>query len=175
MLLDQTLSRSKVKLSRRCIYDERVDSIVFDADGVCNYCHQVERLKAECGTGMAKGEETFHSIVAEIKAVGKGKRYDCVVGVSGGRDSSYLVYLAKELGLRPLAVHYDNRWNSAIATRNIRKVLSALYVDLYTHVIDNKESDDIFRAFFLAGYPRSRQLLIRRSPKPCTERHGSTE
>ena len=72
------------------------------------------------------------------------------MGVSGGTDSSYMVYLAKQVwGLRPLAVHYDNTWNSAIATQNIRKVITGLDVDLFTHVVDNKESDDIFRAFFL--------------------------
>lgn len=68
-----------------------------------------------------------------------------------GTDSSYLVRLAKEWGLRPLAVHYDNTWNSAIATMNIHKVLNKLNVDLYTHVVANKESDDIFRAFFFSG------------------------
>jgi tRNA(Ile)-lysidine synthase TilS/MesJ len=70
--------------------------------------------------------------------------------VSGGTDSSYMLYLTKKWGLRPLAVHYDNTWNGAIATENIRKVLTALDIDLYTHVIDNKESDDIFRSFFYA-------------------------
>lgn len=74
-----------------------------------------------------------------------------MIGVSGGTDSSYLVYLAKQWGLRPLAVHYDNTWNTAIATQNIRKVLTALDVDLYTHVIDNKESVDIFRVIFDTG------------------------
>ena len=91
------------------------------------------------------------NIVSEMKASGKGKKYDCVIGVSGGTDSSYMLYLLKQWGLRPLAVHYDNTWNSAIATMNISKVLGALDVDLYTHVIDNKEADDIFRSFFLAG------------------------
>src|SRR5205807_8224928 len=95
--------------------------------------------------------QQLDKIVEQIRSAGKGKKYDCVIGVSGGTDSSYLVYLVKKWGLRPLAVHYDNTWNSSIATQNIRKVLSALQVDLYTHVIDNKESDDIFKAFFLAG------------------------
>jgi hypothetical protein len=102
-------------------------------------------------TASKKGELEFERIVADIRRGGQGKKYDCVVGVSGGTDSSYLVHLAKERGLRPLAVHYDNTWNSATATQNIRKVLSKLDVDLFTYVIDNKEADDIFRAFFLAG------------------------
>jgi len=151
VLLDQDISRAQVRICTRCIYDERVDAIAFDSEGVCNYCRQVERLKQEYGTGTEVGRKRLEEIVANIKAAGRGKKYDCVIGVSGGTDSSYMVGLAKEWGLRPLAVHYDNTWNSAIATQNIRKVLSGLDVDLYTHVVDNKEADDIIRAFFLAG------------------------
>lgn len=142
--------KTELKVCSKCIYDERVASIIFDENGVCNYCHQLEKLKDDYGTGSKKGDEKFAQMIAEIKKAGKGKKYDCIVGVSGGTDSSYMLYLAKQWGLRPLAVHYDNTWNSAIATENIRKVLTALDVDLYTHVVDNKESDDIFRSFFLA-------------------------
>lgn len=151
MQLNSDLNKSEVQICTRCIYDARVAGIIFDSQGVCNYCHQIDQLKKQYGTGTEVGEASFQRIVSEIKTAGKGKRYDCVIGVSGGTDSSYMVYLSKQLGLRPLAAHYDNTWNSAIATENIRKVLSSLDVDLYTHVIDNKESDDIFRAFFLAG------------------------
>lgn len=149
--LNTDIDKAGVQICTTCIYDERVDGITFDQDGKCCYCQQLEMLKEQYGTGQAAGETTFQQIIAEIKKNGKGKKYDCVIGVSGGTDSSYMVYLAKEWGLRPLAVHYDNTWNSAIATQNIRKVLSALDIDLYTHVIDNKEADDIFRSFFLAG------------------------
>ncbi len=144
-------SVSSYKVCSRCIYDERVASISFDSDGVCNYCRQIDQLALDYGTGMPKGEREFMTIVESIRRAGQGKQYDCVIGVSGGTDSSYLVYLAKKWGLRPLAVHYDNTWNTAIATQNISRVLGALGVDLYTHVVDNKESDDIFRAFFDAG------------------------
>ncbi|MFA7090225.1 MAG: N-acetyl sugar amidotransferase [Arcobacteraceae bacterium] len=146
---DKSLN-TNLKVCTKCILDERVASIEFDESGVCNYCQQIEKLKEEYGTGTKKGEEKFIKILEEISMAGKGKKYDCIVGVSGGTDSSYMLYLAKKWGLRPLAVHYDNTWNSAIATENIRKVLKALDVDLYTHVVDNKESDDIFRSFFLA-------------------------
>lgn len=151
MLLNEDIHRAGIEICSRCIYDERVSGISFDADGVCNYCHQVDALRQEYGTGDVGGESRFREIVERIRNAGKGKPYDCIVGVSGGTDSSYMLYLAKELGLRPLAVHYDNTWNSAIATQNIHKVLKSLDVDLYTHVVDNRESDDIFRAFFLAG------------------------
>lgn len=140
-----------MQICSKCIYDERVSSIDFDEDGVCNYCKQIESLSAEYGTGEAKGEAELLRIFDKIKKSGKGKKYDCAIGVSGGTDSSYMLYLAKKHGLRPLAVHYDNTWNTSIATQNIRKVLSALDIDLYTHVVDNKEADDIFRSFFLAG------------------------
>jgi tRNA(Ile)-lysidine synthase TilS/MesJ len=85
-----------------------------------------------------------------MKIAGRGKKYDCVVGVSGGTDSSFMLAKAVEWGLRPLAVHYDNTWNSAIATENISKVTSALDIDLFTLVVDNKEADDIFKSFFLS-------------------------
>ncbi len=141
------------QICSRCIYDESVPSISFDEKGVCNYCHMVDDLLDEYQTGKPQGEKTIRDLVEKIKKDGKGKKYDCVVGVSGGTDSSYMVYWALQQGLRPLAVHYDNTWNTAIATENIRKVLTKSKVDLFTHVINNKEADDIFRSFFLAGVP----------------------
>ena len=147
-----SLGDNTLSICTRCIYDERVAGITFDRDGVCNYCHQVDELVELYGTGQPRGEAELNRIIGDIRRAGRGKRYDCIVGVSGGTDSSYMVHLAKKVwGLRPLAVHYDNTWNSAIATQNISRVLSALDVDLYTHVVNNKEADDIFRAFFKAG------------------------
>lgn len=151
VLLNSDISQVDVQICTRCIYDERVPSIHFDTEGVCNYCHQVESLVDEFGTGRKKGQAAFNAILEDIKLTGRGKRYDCIVGVSGGTDSSYLLYLAKQWGLRPLAVHYDNTWNSAIATMNIQKMLDGLDLDLYTYVVANKEADDIFRSFFLSG------------------------
>ena len=138
---------------KRCIFDITVAGIEFDEHGICNYCRLVERLGRDYATGTEEGERRFAQIVDRIKEDGKGKIYDCAVGVSGGTDSSYLLWLAIRYGLRPLAVHYDNTWNSAIATENIRKVTSRLHIDLYTHVVDNTEMDDIFRSFFLASVP----------------------
>ena len=146
-------NKDGIKICSRCIYDERVPYITFDENGVCNYCHQLDKLKSDYKTGTKEGEEEFERIVEQIKKDGIGKKYDCVIGVSGGTDSSYMLYLAKKMGLRPLAVHYDNTWNSAIASQNIRKVLTSLDIDLYTYVVDNKEVDDIFRSFFLSDVP----------------------
>jgi N-acetyl sugar amidotransferase len=141
------------QICSRCIYDETVPAITFDADGVCNYCHMVDQLAESYQTGKPEGERRINEIIEKIKIAGRGKKYDCIVGVSGGTDSSYMIHWAIQNGLRPLAVHYDNTWNTAIATENIRKVLSALNVDLFTHVTNNKEADDIFRAFLLADVP----------------------
>lgn len=137
----------------RCIYDERIPYINFDSRGVCNYCAMTDSLAQQYQTGRPAGDQMLAKIVEQIKKDGRGKKYDCVLGVSGGTDSSFMLHKAVEWGLRPLAVHYDNTWNSAIATTNIRKVLEKLNVDLYTYVVDNREIDDIFRSFFLAGVP----------------------
>jgi N-acetyl sugar amidotransferase len=147
------MSKNKIICSR-CIYDSATPGISFDIQGVCNYCHQVEELELKFQTGKPQGEIQLLSTLNLIKQEGKNKKYDCIIGVSGGTDSSYLLLKAKEdWGLRPLAVHYDNTWNTAIATENIRKLTSRLGVDLSTYVVDNKESDDIFRSFLLAGVP----------------------
>lgn len=146
------LAQSALKVCTRCIYDERVSAISFDANGVCSYCRQIDGLIDYYGTGLPAGDAKLTAIIEDIRRAGRGKKYDCIIGVSGGTDSSYMAHLAKKVwGLRPLAVHYDNTWNTAIATQNIRRVLSALDIDLYTHVVDNKEADDIFAAFFQAG------------------------
>ena len=137
----------------RCIYDNSVPAIEFDSKGICSYCKMLDSLKKEYQTGSPEAENKLKIIIEKIKKEGKNKKYDCVLGVSGGTDSSYMLYWAVKNGLRPLAVHYDNTWNTAIATENIRKVLSALNVDLYTHVVNNKEADDIFKSFFYAGVP----------------------
>ena len=135
----------------RCIYDDTVPNIGFDHEGVCNYCRQIEALEQEYPIG-AEGEARLQKIVDEMKAAGRGKKYDAVIGVSGGCDSSYLVHQMKEVyGLRLLAAHFDNTWNSTIATENIHNVLDKLGVDLFTIVVDNKEYDDIYRSFFKAG------------------------
>lgn len=147
----QRIIENNLKVCSRCIFDESLSAIKFDENGVCNYCKMVDNLKAQYHTGTPQGEAEMMRIVEQIKKGGRGKKYDVAVGVSGGTDSSYMLYLAIKWGLRPLAVHYDNTWNTSIATENIRKITSKLKVDLYTHVVDNKESDDIFRSFFLAN------------------------
>jgi N-acetyl sugar amidotransferase len=136
----------------RCVYDDTVPAITFDDRGVCNYCAIHDSLDREYPTGV-EGRRRLEALAAEIKRDGRGKRYDVIVGVSGGCDSSYLVHLARELGLRPLAAHFDNTWNGTTAVSNIHAVLKALDVDLYTYVVDNEEYDDIYASFMRAGVP----------------------
>jgi N-acetyl sugar amidotransferase len=137
----------------RCLYSrDNVTGISFDQRGVCNYCVTIEMMETEYPMG-AEGRRRLEAVAKQIREEGKGKQYDVAVGVSGGCDSSYMLVLARELGLRPLAVHFDNTWNSTTAVENIQNVLRSLDIDLYTYVVDNEEMDDIFRSFFLAGTP----------------------
>tara|TARA_B100001093_G_C26784287_1_gene995979 strand:+ start:517 stop:1665 length:1149 start_codon:yes stop_codon:yes gene_type:complete len=141
----------KKKMCSCCIYDESTPGINFDATGKCSYCKMIDIVKNDFGTGNEKGESEFKKIVNQIKIDGKKNKYDVIIGVSGGTDSSYLLHLAVKLGLKPLAVHYDNTWNSAISTQNIKKLVTKLNIDLKTYVIDNQEQDQIILSFFKAG------------------------
>jgi N-acetyl sugar amidotransferase len=141
------------QICSRCIYDSSTPKISFNAEGVCNYCIMSDNLEQQYQTGKPEGDRELQRIIGQIKKAGKNKKYDCIVGVSGGTDSSFMLAKAIEWGLRPLAAHYDNTWNTSISTENIRKVTKALNIDLFTIVVDNKEADDIFKSFFLAGLP----------------------
>ncbi len=137
----------------RCIYSTATPGVSLSQSGVCNICLQIENLASDYATGKTEGEEKLRSVVEKVKKQGRRNKYDCIIGVSGGTDSSFLLHLSKIWGLRPLAVHYDNTWNTAAATMNISKLLKKLDFDLHTHVLNNREADSIFRAFFLAGVP----------------------
>lgn len=127
--------------------------IVFDQNGVCSHCH---RYSSELPKRVFHGEigrEKLNILVQQIKRAGKGKEYDCIIGVSGGVDSTYVAYLTKRLGLRPLAIHFDNGWNSELAVANIEKVLDRLGIDLSTYVIDWNEFRDLQLSFLKASTP----------------------
>lgn len=142
-----------MKICKTCIYNETIPAISFDEAGVCNYCRQFEEMQTEYPTG-AEGKRKLEEMVAEMKKAGAGKPYDVVIGVSGGCDSSYMLHLAKkEFGLRPLAVHFDNTWNSKIAVENIETMLEKLDIDLFTHVVDNREICDLMKSFLKASVP----------------------
>ena len=140
------------KICTRGVWDESVPGIKFDENGVSNYAQLMDKLVEAYPRGE-KGNLEWQRITELIKEKGRGKRYDCIIGVSGGTDSCYLLYLAKEQGLRPLAVNLDNGWNSDIAVRNIKKMTNALNIDLFTYVIDYEEIKDLNRSYMKAGLP----------------------
>lgn len=135
---------------RRCLITADVPGAAFDAEGICYYCHLHDSLDRQYPIGK-ESEAALDRFVAELKEAGRGRKYDCIMGVSGGTDSSYLAHLLVSKGVRPLAVHFDNTWNSPTATSNIFAVLDKLGVDLETYVVDNAEYDDIYHSFMLAG------------------------
>ncbi len=138
------------RVCTRCVMDSSVDDIVFDSEGVCNYCKDFAVSLEAAHMNLSDSIAHRNEFLNQVRASGRGRAYDCVVGVSGGVDSSYALYLAVRNGLRPLAVHLDNGWNSEVAAHNIATIVRTLGVDLYTHVIDWEENRDMQLSFFRA-------------------------
>ncbi len=140
------------QICTNCIMDTSDSGITFDEDGRCDYCRNFyQRILPHWANGL-KGEPELEATLAEIKKAGKGKEHDCVIGLSGGVDSSYVTYLAKEeFGLRPLLYHVDAGWNSQEAVSNIEKLVDKLNLDLFTDVIDWPAMRDLQLAFFRSG------------------------
>ena len=142
------------QICTNCVMDTTDSQISFDAAGVCDHCRTFrEHTRPSWDTG-AKGRAELDRMVERIRKEGKGKDFDCIMGMSGGIDSSYLTYIAKaELGLRPLVFHVDAGWNSQQAVNNIERLVDGLGLDLYTEVIDWEEMRDLQLAFFKSGVP----------------------
>jgi N-acetyl sugar amidotransferase len=144
----------KVIFCRQCVMDSIGNpEIHLDPQGICNYCHEYHAKETIRLLKSPEREDALNALVARIKKVGEGKSYDCLIGVSGGVDSTYTAYFVKKLGLRPLAVHFDNGWNSELAVHNIQKVLEKLDIDLYTYVVNWNEFKDIQMSFLKASTP----------------------
>lgn len=125
--------------------------IVFDDNGYCNHCTAyLGRIKSLVYQGE-KSDQELQSMAERVKAAGKNNEYDCLIGISGGVDSCYVAYTAKKLGLRPLAVHMDNGWNSEEAVKNIKGVCSKLGIDYQSYVLDWEEFRQIQLAFLRAS------------------------
>lgn len=138
-----------VQECRRCVMDAHAADIVFDADGNCNYCTEMlAKLAAYQPAGAEVLARRMAAFVDTVRRDGAGKRYDCIVGISGGADSAYALYLARQHGLRPLAAHMDNGWNSELAVNNIENLVRKLGVDLHTHVVEWREYRALQQAFF---------------------------
>lgn len=134
--------------------NDLVDELIsFDGNGLCKHCQRYDELLSSRVFEGKEGDEKLSSLVAKIKSAGKGREYDCIIGVSGGVDSSYVAYLVKQLGLRPLAIHFDNGWNSELAVKNIEAVLNKLDIDLYTYVVNWPEFRDLQISFLKASTP----------------------
>ncbi len=138
----------------RCVMDSTDPEIMFDDKGECNHCKNAEiAIAKEVISDPIQKQRAFDAIIDKIKSEGKGKEYDCLIGVSGGVDSTYVAYKVKKLGLRPLAVHIDNGWNSELSVSNIEKALKTLNIDLYTCVLDWDEFKSLQMAFLRASVP----------------------
>jgi N-acetyl sugar amidotransferase len=125
--------------------------ITFDRQGRCNHCSAaIQRMSRELLPPVAR-REAMERLAELVRAEGRGKEYDCIIGVSGGVDSTTTAYYTKQLGLRPLAVHFDNGWDSELAVDNIRRTLNALGIDLFTHVVDWEEFRDLQLCFLKAS------------------------
>lgn len=136
----------------RCVMDTSAKEITFDSGGVCNFCVDCEALlKKTIFRPLAERTEELRNSVARIKELGKNDKYDCLIGLSGGVDSSFICHWAKQEALRPLIVHFDNGWNSELAVKNIENIIGKLGFDLYTYVIDWESFKDLQLAYIKAS------------------------
>lgn len=140
------------RICLRCISDISIPGIRFDERGICTYCKIHDNLEKQFPRNEL-GQQKLNQLVADIKNKGKNKRYDCIVGVSGGTDSTYCLYMAKKLGLKPLAVHFNNGWDTEIAKINMNNALTKLDVDLKTVTCDWDEYKDLQLSFLKASVP----------------------
>lgn len=146
---------NQYRICTRCVMDTTDPEVVFDAQGVCTHCHEYEQRARQELVDPSERSARLEQLVKQIKKDGQGKEYDCILGVSGGADSSYVAYVTRSLGLRPLAVHFDNGWNSELAVDNIKTLLCKLNIDLFTYVVDWDEFCDLQKSFLKASVPNA--------------------
>lgn len=135
----------------RCVMDTTDPQIRFDDAGLCNHCREFETVTRKHWFPNEEGARRWAALAAQIRAEGRGRDYDCILGLSGGIDSSYLAIKVHEWGLRPLVVHVDAGWNSELAVANIEKIVKHCNFDLHTHVVDWEEMRDLHLAYLRAG------------------------
>lgn len=144
------LPSANVQICTRTVMDGSDPDIRFDADGVCNYVAEYEAFRKTL-PDAAERDARLARLLDAVRADGKGKPYDSVIGLSGGVDSSYVTWLAKQWNLRPLIVHFDNGWNNELAVRNIENICKKLGFELHTFVMDWEEFRDLQRSYFKAS------------------------
>jgi len=151
-LIDKT-NRERVQVCTHSVMDSSDPDILFDADGVSNYWREnKEKLETEVVAGK-RGFVIAKGIAKKIKSEARDNEYDCMIGLSGGVDSSFTAYWVRKLGLNPIAIHMDNGWDSELAVSNIEKIVRTLDIDLHTEVLDWPEFRDLQRSFFFASVP----------------------
>lgn len=144
--------KTKYQICSKCIMDTSDPFITFDKNGVCNHCHSYKKRLLEDLHLDKVGQEHLQETISKIKSSKNKSKYDCIIGLSGGVDSTYVAYLAKKVfKLNPLAIHFDNGWNSELAVKNIEKVLKQLDIDLHTEVADWVEFRELQRSFIKAS------------------------
>jgi len=144
----------KVKVCQRCVMDTTDPTIKFDENGYCNYCNYALETKKKRCLNNEMGEKYLNLLVNKIKEENRKKKYDCLIGLSGGLDSSYLAYIMKKkYNLRMLAIHVDTGWNTKISESNIKKICNKLNIDLVIEKLNEEEFMDLQRAYFLSGVP----------------------
>jgi len=139
------------QICSRCVMDTTDPEIVFDEQGVCNHCLEFDEVTTKRWFPDEEGTARLESIIEKIKKDGGGQEYDCIIGLSGGVDSSFLAVKIKDYGLRPLVVHVDAGWNSELAVYNIEQVVKHCGFDLHTHVMDWDEIRDLQLSYLKAG------------------------
>jgi len=139
------------QICKRCVMDTTDPEIKFDEDGVCNHCHQFDAVISKHWFQGEEGNRKLQEIVEIIKEEGKNKEYDCIIGLSGGVDSSYLALKVKEFDLRPLVVHVDAGWNSELAVNNIECLVNYCGFDLHTHVMYWQDMKRLQLAYLYSG------------------------
>ena len=145
------MSDRPYQVCSHCVMDTSAREITFDENGRCNFCSEfLEKSSHVLFMDEADRSRMREVYLARVKADGRGQKYDCIIGLSGGVDSSWALYLAVKHGLRPLAVHMDNGWDTELAQNNIENLVQKLGVDLHTHVIDWDEYRELMQAFFKA-------------------------
>lgn len=148
------IAKNSYQICKKCVMDTSDPAISFNQEGICDHCESFEKDVLPKWFPNEVGRQRLDKLVSRIKKDGKGRDFDCILGMSGGVDSSYLLHLAvKELGLRPLVFHVDGGWNSEVAVNNIEVMVNKLGLDLYTEVINWEEMKELQLSFFKSGLP----------------------
>lgn len=147
--------KRKYQICTRCIMDTTDEFIEFDNNGICNHCRKYFETAKENLFDKETEKLELTKIVDRMKEDGKGKHYDCIFGISGGVDSAYLGFKLKELGLRTIAIHVDNGWNSELSVKNVENTLKALDIELFTYVLNWEEFKDLQLSFLKSSTPDS--------------------